>query len=503
MDFYSNMQALLDKYTLTENGAVAYRSTESSLLDFNFLVSQLRNMPDEMVASKYGEVYEENRYYAIIFLFYLRDCREGMGERRSFRICLQWLAEKEPDLVSGKEFMSLIPFYGRWDDLLVLLDTSLAEETAGFINQQISQDLSNGEKGKPVSLLGKWMPSENASSERTRELARRLQSLMGYSPRIYRKIVTTLRMRIKLVETQMSAGEWEQIDYSAVPSKANLVYKNAFMRHDRVRRLEYLESLKNGEAKINAKVLSPYEIVRSYRNFNSYILRTYDETLEELWRSLPDLAVENTLVVRDGSASMFFSDNGLPIDVATALAVYTAEHNNSCWKDKFITFSAIPKLVDLSHSESLKEKLEVCRNENDCSNTNIEKTMMLILNIAVKNNCKQEDIPRVLIISDMQFDGCVCDTALSRSYTLFEEIRKKFEEAGYKLPKIVFWNVAADKNNGIPLRENELGVILCSGFSVQLLNMVMSSETDPLKALLDVLDSDRYGSVRSVLDSNT
>ena len=226
-------------------------------------------------------------------------------------------------------------------------------------------------------------------------------------------------------------------------------------------------------------------------------VRDYDATLEEMWKALPNISVEDSLVVRDGSGSMTCRiGNGRTtcLDVSTALAVYCSEHNSSEWRNKFITFSSSPKFVDLSKCKTLRDKLKRCYAEDDISNTNIEATMRLILKTAIDNNCSQEDMPKnIIIISDMQFDAKASGRwGFNWDKTLFEEISDEYNRHGYKLPRICFWNVASRSFNTIPMQNNELGLVLCSGFSVVNMKMFMSGEINPYKVLLEQINNKRY-----------
>lgn len=487
MNFMNAMSNELKKEkTLTTNGAVAYATAGKEILDFNFQVTALRHTNDDGIANRFSRVYYENPLHAVKFLFWLRDCRGGNGERRIFRVCMGWLADNKPEI--ARRLVTLVPEYGRWDDLWPLLDTEIKDRVVALVSEQLNSDKMNNFNGKPISLLAKWLPSGNTSSKITCRYAGIMQSALGYTPRQYRKVLSALRKSLNVVEQKISANKWEDVEYQKVPSQANLKYNSAFLRHDEERRREYLESLKKGDTKINASTLQPHEIVQRYENH----LRSVDDTLEELWKALPDVQLENALVVRDGSGSMtwVYGSPIQPLTVATALAIYMAEHNTGCWKGKFITFSHRPRLISLENCETLRDKLTHIRTYNECSNTNVEATMMLVLQTAIENNCTQEDLPkRIIICSDMQFDGATtgkCDA------TLFEEIAERFEAYGYKMPRICFWNLNARMSDTIPLQQNELGVVLASGFSVQLLNMFMSGETDPYKVLLEAINTERY-----------
>lgn len=486
MGFIDEMEKTLNnEKTLTTNGAVAYKTSGKKLLDFNFAVSGMRKESDASIMDRFAKVFYEDPMTAVKYLFYLGDVREGLGERRSFRLCLNWLANSHPEIV--QKLVVLVPEYTRWDNILELLTTEVADKTIEVIKNQLEMDAANMKSNKPISLCGKWIPSESASSKTTKSRARMIMEKIGMSPRQYRKLMSAIRKYLNVVEVKMCSKKWSDIDYETVPSRANLIYNNAFLRNDEERRREYLSNLSSGKAKINASVLQPHEIVYKYHG------RGYDETFESLWKALPNLMVENTLVIRDGSGSMTWTrcgDSGAtPLDVATALAIYMAEHNNGEWKDKYITFSSNPKIVNLSKCKTLKDKIDLSYRENDCSNTNIYKTMRLILDTAVNANMPQEEMPGMIVIcSDMQFDG----RSHNLNQTLFEEIADEFTSHGYKMPKICFWNLSGRVNNTIPMQQNEMGLILCSSFSVQILKMFMSNKIDPLDVLMEQLDSERY-----------
>ena len=485
--------------TFTENGAVAYASSGKFLLDFNFKLSQYRNMDVIAIQNDFAKVYYEDPLIATKFVFYVGDVRGGLGERKVFNACFGWLADNQPNVALA--VLDLIPEYTRWDNLCKLVaNKNVREKAFEIIKAQLLSDAKNMNQHKSISLLAKWMPSINASSKETVELAKFICRGLGATPREYRKMLSRLRKYLDVVEIKMSSKEWETIDYSAVPSQANLKYNDAFLRNDEERRREYLASLQKGEVKINASVAQPHEVVRKYLDNNSSWLRVsikdFDITLEEIWKALPNISVADSLVVRDGSGSMLCSTGDgktTCLDVATALAIYCAEHNSPKWKDQFITFSNRPSFISLKNCKTLRDKLIRCYEESDCTNTNIAKTMKLILQTAINNKCTQDEMPKnIIIISDMQFDGSGGYYGFNWNETLFEQIAKEYARHGYKLPKIIFWNVSARNFNTIPMQKNELGLVLCSGFSTNNMKMFMTGEIDPYKILLEQINNKRY-----------
>ena len=337
------------------------------------------------------------------------------------------------------------------------------------------------------------------AAKKQKKLAKKLRKLLDMTPRRYRLMLTKLRKYLKVTEIYTCANKQNKIDYEIVPSLANLKYKNAFLKHDNDRRIEYLESVEKGTSKINMKVATPVDVVSRYAK--GWMNVEYDQTLELTWINLKDINICETLVVADGSGSMTMpvSGNTRALDVANALAIYTSEHNNEIYKDKYITFSATPQFVDLSKANSLKEKLQIAFKHNEVANTNIEAVFDLILDIACDNDIqKDEMIKNILIISDMEFDYAQIsyyDEGNELTKALFNKIKNRYNRAGYDLPKLIFWNVNS-RTKTIPLIENELGVTLISGFSQNVLKMVMSNKYDPYEVLIETLDSERYAPIK-------
>ena len=488
-----------DNYSLTENGAVGYKSSKSALVDINYKVASLRNSDEDEIVALFNEAFRENKEYALKWLFFARDIREGLGERRLFRICYKRLFEL--DDVLFKQNLHNIAEYGRWDDLICLIGISCdSDEYIGsMIREQLEEDIRNCETNKPISLLAKWMPSENASSRQTKTLARQLMKLLNISPRKYRLMLSRLRSHSNVVETQMCNNEWNEIDYEKVPSLANLKYKDAFMKHDMERRLDYLASVSKGEKKLNMKVATPVDVVTKYCDRRK--IRDFDPALELAWKNLKDIMVEDTLVVADGSGSMLTRVSGdtTALDVANALAIYTSEHNSGVYKNKYITFSSKPRFVDFSKANSLCEKIQIAQRYSEVSNTNIEAVFDLILQTAIKNRIPQNEmVKNILIISDMEFDEAQTiwrSSAPVLTQPLFDLIKRRYSDAGYALPKLIFWNVNS-RTKTIPLVENELGVALVSGFSQNVLKMVMTNNLNPYDILIEAITSPRYDAIK-------
>lgn len=501
------IENVLNKST-TENGALGYITSGSNLLDLNFSTSSLRNASDDTIIDKFLRAYEEDNLLAIKWLFFARDVRGGLGEKRIFRVIMNYIFQNKlyhKNILS--DIIHIIPEYGSWKDIMWLLDKSLlsgkkmrevSETILRIINNQLIEDKRSMNKKIDISLLAKWLPSINTSSLQSKKLAKLICKYLRMDDKVYRKTLSRLRAYIKIVEQKMSSRKWNKIDYSIVPSRANLIYSKAFLRHDKERREEYLQSVSKGESKINAGTLYPYDIVHKYdiKSINQYV--PVDDSLEVLWSSLPNNIPNNesTIVVADGSGSMLstIGNSSLTaLEVANSLAIYFAEKLNGPFKNKYITFSKNPQLVDLSKYKTLRDKLMWALRYNEISNTDIEKVFGLILNICINNKLNQSDMPsNIIIISDMEFDMSVNDD-LNKS--LFDQISIRYNRYGYKLPRLVFWNVNS-RTNLIPITRNEYGIALVSGFSPSIADMILSNKLDPLEVLLDKLNSKRYSLVK-------
>ena len=472
--------------TLTENGAATLRTTQSDCLDLFATIGALRRESEQEIITRFMRAFAENKDIAVKLLFFARDIRGGLGERKVFRVILKWLAFNAPETV--RKNLSYISEYGRYDDLLSLFGTPVEKDMLSYVKSQLEKDMNALENGGEVSLLAKWLPSVNASNKNTVLMAKKIARYMDMDDTTYRKILVRLRAHIKIIENNLRERDYT-FDYEKQPSKAMFKYRQAFIRNDGARYNSFLNKVSTGEAKLNASTLMPYEIITPA--FNSRISDEERKALNASWESLEDYGNdENAIAVIDGSGSMYGWGKPLPITVALSLGIYFAERNKGAFKNHFITFSENPQLVEIKGS-NIVEKVQYCESYDEVANTNIQKVFELILNTAKNNHLLQEELPEKLyIISDMEFDYCTRDASL----TNFEYAKKIFEEAGYKLPEVVFWNVAS-RNRQQPVSKNEQGVLLVSGCTPRIFSMVADgslSESTPYEFMLEVLGSERY-----------
>lgn len=476
--------------TRTENGAITNKSTNSCVLD---LFSQIGAYRSSGVApksriSEFRKSLGEDKLLTTKMLFWVRDVRGGQGERNVFRTFLVELASEFPEIVLKN--LENIPFYGRWDDLFCLKGTSLENEMVALIKRQLNEDLKTD---KP-SLLGKWMPSINTSSKATVELAEWFRRKLLLSASSYRKMLTSLRKKIRVVEAQISRNKWSEVDYEKVPANASLKYRSAFKKHDPTRYNTFLNKVERGEAKINAATLYPYDI--SYRVLTS--MSSERKALELLWKALPDYyngVEENALVVCDTSGSMSWvtleNSKARPLDVALSLAVYIAERNKGIWHNQFMTFNTKPSLVKLK-GLNLADKLTDIMAAGVGGSTDIQAVFDLILDKSIENNLTNEDLPkRIYIISDMEFNACTT----KNSKTLFRNIQERYTENGYTMPQLVFWQVAA-RNVQFPMSLDDRGFLNVSGCNPSILKSLLKGDnSNAYQAMLDVLNDPRYNRV--------
>ena len=446
----------------TENGAMAYSTTSNPLLDLFAQVGALRPRSEAEIETKYANAYAVNSELAIKMLFYAGNIRGGLGERRTFRVCLRWLAINHPVVV--RDNLTNIPHFNRWDSLFVLVGTPVETDMWQYISDQLGLDMQavikekHGGKHAGISLLAKWMPTETAHAKETRALAKTAMRKLGVSPRQYRKMLSALRAHLKVVESLMSAGKWDEVEYPAVPSYAMKNYRKAFGAHDSVRFGEYIASLNKGEAKINASTLFPYDLVHQYMAGRYSAGRNTDAIIEAQWKALPNYieGENNILVMADVSGSMW----GRPIETSIGLATYFAQHNTGDYHGLYMTFTDRPHFIDISNEATLAGCVAKVNGTDVGYSTNLDRAFQYILDHALLHHIKNEDMPKALVvISDMEIDPYFRGR---RNMDFVQKWVEEFAKFGYTCPKLVMWNVEA-RNDTFLSQSND--VVLVSGQS--------------------------------------
>ena len=481
--------------TYTENGAVTPETTGSCCLDLFATIGALRHASEEELCRRFLRAYAEDRDLAMKILFYARDVRGGLGERRAFRIITRWLADYADTSVVKN--ISNIPEYGRYDDLLSLFGTNCEEEVLRYIAAQWKKDMKALREGGSVSLLGKWMPSVNASNAQTRAQGKKVAQALHLRPADYRKAVSALRKRIHILENDLRVKEYT-FDYAQVPSRALYKYRAAFIRNDRERYTGFMTKVTNGEVQMHTDNLTPYDIVNSIIDAPNWwtpgiksMTAEQRLALDATWKALPDYTCgENALAVVDISGSMYMNTEPVPAAVAFSLGIYYGEKNHGPFKDRFITFSRKPQFLEIK-GKDIVDKVAYCETFNEAANTDLEAVFRLILETAKTHQVPQEDMPaRIYIISDMEFDSCVEHADLSN----FRNMELLYRISGYTIPEVVFWNVNS-RNRQQPVTMGQQGVALVSGCTPRLFEMIRSGNLSPYGCMLDILNRDRYKNI--------
>lgn len=503
MNTFMNEMNKSANYGLTQNGGLAHKSTGEALYDMFAHAGAMRNRSDEDCILLFKNAFDENPVYALKCLFYERDVRGGQGERRYFRTCYRWLIGYNKD--AAKHNLGFIPEYGRWDDLLYITQgTQLWNDAMKIVKHQLALDM----ECKAPSLLAKWLPSENASAAKTIALAHDVRKYLGMTSRQYRKVLSILRERIKVLEKLMSANRWDEIAdmFDKIPSRAGLIYKNAFARRD-ILKAKYEAFIKDETKKVNAATLYPYDVVKKALDlvhmdrYGRFVKAADYDSVERLavnkyWENLPDYfegKESSMMCVVDTSGSMTCGNPVRPIDVAISLGIYCGERCRGPFQNNYISFASRPQLIKIEGVDFVDKVSRIYRT-NLVDNTNLEATFNLLLKIATQPGVRKEDIPKTLVvISDMQIDlarGVYRYSTQKRNpRTMMENMREKWAAYGLTLPKLVYWNVNATGNADI--LDDGPNVTYVSGCSPIIFKQVMSGKTG-IDLMYEVLDGERY-----------
>ena len=477
---------------LTENGAVARSTTGYELLDFYATVGAMRSRAKEDIEAAFDKAWKCDPLYALKILFWVRDIRgEGQGERRTFRIILRHLAFKAPSTVT-KNLPNTLEM-GRADDLYCLVGTPVEKDMWAYLRKVVLSDINNYKAKKPITLTAKWLKSINTSSKESRALGVKTAKALGLSPREYRKLLSTLRAYLKVVEVDMSKNKWDSIDYSAVPSRAMNIYRKAFARHTPGLFDTYIEKVKSGEEKINSSTLYPYDLVEKYANvFNCYSRHgvSVDDVVETQWKALPNYVEgeNNVLVMADVSGSMF----GRPMCTSVGLAIYFAERNKGPFKNLYMTFTSYPSYLTVNPNDTLLENVTKVGRTGVGYSTNLEAAFDTVLFTCVENNVPQSEVPKALVVvSDMEIDRYMRGYGLDFVSTM----ARKWANNGYTMPQLILWNVEA-RNDTFHADYKNPYVQFVSGQSASAFKSVINSiGMTAVDAMFKVLDSERYASV--------
>lgn len=439
----------------------------------------------EDIRDKFLICLQKDRKKTLSWLFYLRDIYDGLGERQSFRELMLLASSHIPEETFSKIIQSgVIPEIGRWDDLIYLFanikDKNKKREVGSYLMDRFTSDYNSllvPNKTGEISLLAKWMPSENTSSKTSRKVAREFIKFLNTTPRVYRTILSALRKHLDVVERKMSLGEWEKIDYTKVPSKASMVYRNSFLKHDFTRRSQYLNTCNRLKKQVDS--VFPYEIVKQYRNSLLYDYESYDETLEILWDELKSYDfLKDTLVIRDNSDSMYdyisHTSNLQCIDIADSLVLYCTERETGKYHNKFLSLGDKEEIVEFSENMSLRGKLRQLLDEYDydgVKNIDIYRVFLKILLDAIDNHISNSELPKnILMVTNTDFNY-----RFNSKVSIFDRLKREYEMNGYNLPKVIIWRVGGKKDT---VMRQESNVLFLSGFSPRVLDVFKYGITD-------------------------
>lgn len=465
------VNAVANQEARTENGMKARKLTANAAVDLFYKIGASRG---KNIVPDFTAAYVQDPNVALRIAAWSRDARGGAGERQIFRDILKHL--EATNVKAALALMTKVPELGRWDDLLVVESSALKQIAFEMIKNALNAD--NG-------LCAKWMPRKGA-------LAVELREYLGWSPKFYRKRLVELT---KVVEQNMCANAWDEINFSHVPSVASARYKKAFNRHT-PKYAEYVQNLVKGEdpkVKVNASVAFPYDVLKGrISNYGIKFDQTELDLIQKQWEALPNYVGDaNILPLVDVSGSMSCAAGKNTklscLEVAVSLGLYLADKNTGKFKDTFLTFSAKPQLVTLKGN--INQKIDQMVKSQWEMNTDLHAAIKKILEVAVKGSVPQEEMPKMLLIlSDMQFDACVTfdDSAM-------QMIERSYIAAGYEMPKIVFWNLNAYDN--VPVKFDESGTALVSGFSPAIVKPLLSGnleEFTPEAIMLKTVMVDRY-----------
>lgn len=477
------LKSMTTKDSCTTNGCATNSTSSSKCVDLFFTIGAMRSKRDDKsmmnkLIIMFEQAFNENPLIAMKILFWARDIRGGAGEREIFRKIANHLANTKTEVMLKN--LTIIPEYGRFDDMFSLFDTP-AERAA--IEYLMAVLLGENEM-KP--LCAKWMPRLGGKvSKEDKLIANKVRVALGMSPAEYRKLLVA---NTNVIETAMCRKDWSSINYQHVPSLAMSRYMKAFSKNDVERFGAYVKALEKGEAKINTGAVYPYDIVRSLNAGNR-------DAANAQWNALPNYLEgndENIMAMVDVSGSMtsLVSGSVSAMDIAVSLGIYVSERLEGAFKNHFITFTSKPTLQSLSGT--LSDRVKQIKGPVGYD-TNIEAAFTMLLDAAIKGSVPQSDMPtKILIISDMEFNNsCIS----GHNVSAMNMITEKYKRAGYERPSIIFWKVNTKTIENFPVKYDESGTALISGFSPSILTALLGGELDPIRMMFRVVDAPRYAKV--------
>lgn len=489
-NLFANALKKESEIVYTENGMQAQNTTHNACVNLFGLIGALRHqawnvttLDFDRAEVLFAEAYKEDPLVATKIVFYARDIRGGIGERDIPRHLFKYMANYHENAIIPN--LDLIGVYGRYDDLYTFIGTPVEGEMWGIMKKQFEEDRENMANGHAISLLAKWIKTPDASSKKTRALGIMTANKLGYSVYEFKRILRAMRKHIGVVESLMCNNEWDKISYPKVPSRAMMIYRNAFRKHDKERYSQFVLDAFEKRVKINSSALYPYDIVEKFLYKGEDAM-----SLEAQWKQLPNYvdSDEKIMIMADVSGSMW----GRPMATSIGLAMYFAERNKGDFHNLFMTFSNNPTIVDIK-GETLGQKIQFIHNADWGNSTNIEAAFDLILNIAKNNNTPKSDMPKALIIvTDMEFNYMFGSESALKFY---DAMKEKFEKHGYTIPNVVFWNV--DSRQDLFHGDSNInGVQFVSGQSASTFKWILGGlDMTAYEMMMNVIASERYSAI--------
>lgn len=526
--------------------------THDEVNDTRVVLSALlvRGADDSMIQEKMKQILHENHIDdAFVLAFMNRNIRGGKGERELFYTMYSLLLTHQRPL--AVHLLDLVVHFGYWNDLFVLAErnTNIKDDVLNLVSQKILEDEANMIAKKPVSLLAKWIPREG------KPLSKELANMLSKKPLIqarladYRKRVSALNKYLNTTEIDMCANKWPDIKPEKVPARCMKLHTKAFLneklkshelRHPddidrnecRTHFQEYFKQTASGEKVAKgADTIYPHEIVNKVSSLLHECSGDERNSLIGFWNAFVVKAKEGgglgrSIPMCDFSGSMA----GLPIQVSRALGLLISEVTIDAFKHKMLTFDSTPMMVDLPKSGDIFHKVEYLNRVSKFGqglSTDFQKAMDLVLENLVKHRVPVGQEPENLIVlTDMAWDQAYGSNELSlytnNSYrrnvktspwqTHIQMIRENFKRAGedmfgegngYKVPRIVIWNLSATCHD-MHAQANTEGVVMLSGWSPAMFKVLMAKGVEiqtPYTALRYQLDDSMYDIVRERIAS--
>lgn len=447
----------------------------------------LNSISDDRLLEKnlLKESLDEDYISTIKLLFYTRDIEYGLGRRDVFRDAIRYTALNYSEKL--KDYIYLIPKYGRWDDLYSLFDTPCEEDVINIFKEQINKDI---ESDSP-SNLGKWLKSINTSSEASRELARKTAKGLNLSYSEYRKLTSELRKKIGVVEQKISNNEWDKIKYGDVPALAYKKYKEAFIKNDYERFQDYENISKinrstNFDIKNNNDTISFINYLRilldiDYKGEES---SKYEEELINFIKSM-DIQSGNWITALSISKSDLSNQSNYLIE-SLYFSLYYLYNNTGLFKD-YIMKTSKPCNFKKIKTDDMLEKIKEIISNSISDYINIESILDLILLAAIKHGIDDENLPAgVLIIVDDIDKIKVANICSEREKEHFgyDKLQEKWRSAGYTVPEIKILEL--NRKSKFSIKELNKNFYVITGFGEKIFDTVINDELDLMDENLNI-----------------